>query len=126
MPKATLSLSPLLMALRDEAERIGVSFPALLTTDLARYRHMAAAAVPSMSEWQWALLSHVMSGIEAHRILTGDDSLPSIGAFIAEIETWCDGAPDDDILRAGVLIKQIQEWTPLTVVGVLLRLRREP
>ena len=126
MSKASLNLSPLLTALRDEAERIGVSFPAMLTTDLTRYRWLAEQAVPSLTEWQWGLLSHVMSGIEAHRILTGDDSLPSIGAFIAEIETWCDGATDDDILRAGVLIKQVQEWPPLTIAGVLLRLRREP
>lgn len=115
-----------MITLRDEAERIGVSFPALLTTDLARYRWLAEQAVPSLTDWQWGLLSHVMSGIEAHRILTGDDNLPSIGTVIAEIETWCDGGTDDDILRAGELVKQIQMWTPLTIAGVLLRLRREP
>ena len=124
MAKATLNLSPLLMALREEADRLSVSFPALLTTDLARYRWLAEQAAPSLTEWQWGLLSHVMDGIEAHHILTGNDSLPSIGAFIAEIETWCDGATDDDILRAGALTKQIQEWTPQAVAGVLLRLRR--
>jgi hypothetical protein len=124
--KASLNLSPLLMTLRDEAERIGVSFPATLTTDLARYRWLAERAVPSLTVWQWGLLSHVLGGIEAHGILTGNDSLPSIGSVIAEIETWCDGATDDDILRAGVLTKKIQEWTPLAIAGVLLRMRREP
>lgn len=132
MPKATLNLSPLLMVLRKEAERLGVSFPALITTDLARYRHMAEAAVPaSMSEWQWALLSHVLEGLEQLRVLSGDDSLPSIGTVIAEIETWCDGAnSDQDILWAGELIRWMRErpdqWTPLTIAGVLFRLRREP
>lgn len=126
MAKANLNLSPLLVTLRDEAERIGVSFPALLTTDLARYRWLAEQAVPSLAEWQWRLLSHVLDGIEQHRILSSDDSLPSAGSVIAEIETWCDGATDDDVLRAGMLTKQIQGWTPLTIAGVLMRLRREP
>lgn len=126
MAKATLNLSPLLMSLREEAERIGVSFPAMLTTDLARYRWLAEQAVPLLTEWQWGLLSHVLDGIEAHGILTGNDSLLSAGSVIAEIETWCDGATDDDVLRAGVLTKQIREWTPLAIAGVLLRMRREP
>lgn len=124
MAKATLNLSPLLTAIREEADRLGVSFPALITADLSRYRWLADQAVPPLTEWQWGLLSHVLDGIEAHRILTGDDSLPSIGAVIAEIESWCDGATDGDILHAGVLVKQIQEWTPLTVAGVLLRMRQ--
>lgn len=128
MAKATLNLSPLLTALRDEAERIGVSFPALLTTDLARYRDLAERAVPPLTEWQWGLLSHVLDGIEQHRILSGDDGLPSAGAIIAEIETWCDAASrEDDILWAGELIRWMRErpgeWSPLAIAGVLLRLR---
>lgn len=123
MAKATLNLSPLLMALRDEAERIGVSFPALLTTDLARYRALAEHAEPELTEWQWGLLSHVLDGIEAHGILKGDDSIPGPISIIAEIEAWCDGATDDDLLRAGDLTRQIQGWTPLTIACVLLRLR---
>lgn len=126
MAKATINLSPLLMALRNEAERLGVSFPALLTTDLARYRWLAERAAPSLTEWQWDLLSHVLDGVEQLRILGGDDSLPSPGSIIAEIEEWCDGATDEDVLRAGALTKQIQEWTPLTIAGVLLRLRQKP
>jgi len=123
--KATLNLSPLLTAIREEADRLGVSFPALLTTDTARYRWLAEQAVPPLTEWQWGLLSHVLDGIEQHRILAGDDSLPRGGSVVAEIESWCDGATDDDILRAGMLTKKIQDWTPLTIAGVLLRLRRE-
>ncbi len=123
MPKATLNLSPLLMSLREEAERIGVSFPALLTTDLARYRWLAERAVPPLTEWQWGLLSHVMDGIEAHNILTGRDELPTPMSIVAEIDVWADGAMDDDTLRAGRLRKQVIDWSPLTVAGVLFRLR---
>lgn len=124
MPKATLSLSPMLIALRDEAERMGVSFPALLTADLARLRQLAEAATPELGDWQWSLLSHVLSGAEAHRLLTGDDSLPSPALIVAEIDMWADGATEDEMFRAGELTRDMANWAPLTVAGVLLRLRR--
>ena len=83
-----------------------------------------AAAVPQLSEWEWGVLSHVMSGIEGHRILSGDDGLPAPSAIAAEIDTWADGAQDDDCLRAGKLRERVMAWAPLTVAGVLMRLRR--
>lgn len=126
MAKTSLNLSPLLVALGDEAERLGVSFPALLTADLARYRQLAQDAAPSLSDWELHLLSHVLSGIEAHDILSGIDALPSSGRIVAEIESWCDGATDPDILRAGTLTRQVKGWAPLTIAGLLLALRCEP
>lgn len=102
---------------------MGVSFPALLTADMVRFRRLAAAAVPPLNDWQWGLLSHVLNGIEMHRIITGDDSLPGVGSIVAEIDTWADGATDDDMLRAGDLRKQVLAWSALTIAGILIRLR---
>ena len=126
MAKATLNLSPMLTTLREEAERLGVSFPALLTADLTRYRQLAQAASPSLSDWEFALLAHVLGGIEAHDILCGIDALPSSTRIIAEIDSWCDGASDEDVIRAGAVVRQVKAWTPLTIAGLLQALRESP
>lgn len=125
MTKVTLNLSPPLTLIQAEAAAMGVSFPALLTADAVRFRRLADAAVPPLTEWQWGLLSHVLDGIEAHRIITGDDSLPSAGNIAAEIDTWADSATDDDALRAGDLRRQVATWTQLAIAGALFRLRGE-
>jgi hypothetical protein len=103
---------------------MGVSLSALMTADTVRYRSLAAAATPQLTTWEWDLLSHVLSGVEAHRILTGDDSLPSPMSIAAELDAWADGALDDEILRAGELRQAVLGWTPLAVAGVLMRVRR--
>lgn len=125
MPKTTLNLSPPLTLIQAEAAALGVSFPALLTTDVVRFRRLANAAAPPLTDWQWGLLSHVLDGIEANRILTGDDELPGAAGIVAEIDTWADGATDDDALRAGELRKLVITWSPLTIAGVLFRLRAD-
>lgn len=124
MPKATLSLSPPLVRLQDEAAAIGVSFPALLTADLVRYQAMAAAAVPDLDDWEWRLLSHVLDGMEMHRVTSGDDTLPGPGAICAAIEEWCDAAPYEDVIRASELSRRAVAWAPLAIAGVFLQLRR--
>lgn len=125
MGKLSLNLPDrMIQVLEADADGAGVSLPALLTADLIRYRALADAAVPQLTDWQWDCLSHVMSGIEGNRILGGLDDLPSPGSIIAEIDTWADGASDEDTLRAGKLIEQVKTWPPLTIAGVLMRLRR--
>ncbi|MCC7253826.1 hypothetical protein [Hyphomicrobium sp.] len=121
--KTTLNLSPPLAAAQREAETMGVSFPALLTADVVRYRALAAAARPPLDAWQWGLLSHVLDGVEAHHILCGDDTLPSGRRIVAEIDSWADNASDEDVLRAGELCRQVSAWPPPTIAGVLFRLR---
>lgn len=125
MAKATVNLSPPLTLIQAEAAVMGVSFPALLTADVVRFRRLADAAVPPLTAWQWDLLLHVLDGIEAHRILTGDDNLPSPANITAEIDTWADGAADDDALRAGELHKLVMAWSMLTVAGVCIRIRAD-
>lgn len=125
MPKANLSLSPPLVRIQDEAAAIGVSFPALLTADVVRYHAMAAAAVPDLDEWEWRLLSHVLDGMEMHRVTSGDDTLPGPRAIGAAIEEWCDSAAYDDVSRAGALGRRVAGWSPLAIAGLFLRLRRE-
>lgn len=125
MGKLSLNLPDrMIQALEADADGAGVSLPALLMTDLIRYRALADAAVPQLTDWQWDCLSHVLSGAEGHRILSGIDDLPSPAGITAEIDTWADGAPDEDALKAGELIEQVKTWTPLTIAGVLMRLRR--
>lgn len=121
--KATLNLSPPLRLIQAEAAAMGISFPALLTADVVRFRRLAEAAGPQLTEWEWGLLSHVLDGIEAHLILMGDDSLPGVGSIIAEIDTWADGADYDDIRRAEELRRQVLTWQPLTIAAVFFRLR---
>jgi len=111
-------------ALAADAAGAGVPLSDIVRTDLARYRTLAAAAVPALDKWEWSLLSHALSGIEAHHILADDDSLPSPASIAIEIDTWADGAQDDDCLRAGDLRQRVLTWTPLMIAGVLLRLRR--
>lgn len=125
MTKANLNLSPPLLRLRDEADAIGASFPAVLTADLVRYRRMADAAVPELTDWQWGLLSHVLDGIEGARIISGDDSLPSAGAIAAEIDAWADSTNDEDTLRAGELRGKAIAWTPMAIAGIFHRLRTQ-
>jgi hypothetical protein len=116
---------PLAQMLAEEADHIGVSIPALLTTDIVRYRTLAAAAVPDLTSWQWSLLSHVMSGTEAHDILSRIDDLPSPLRIAAAIDEWADHALDDETLEAGKLREAVIGWSPLTIAGVLMRLRRD-
>lgn len=122
--KATIRLSPPLTLIQAEAAVMGVSFPALLTADTVRFRRLAGAAEPALTDWQWGLLSHVLDGIEAHHILTGDDALPGPHRIAAEIDTWADGATDEDTLRAGELRALAIQWSPLAIAAVFFRLRR--
>jgi hypothetical protein len=123
--KATINLSPLLASVKADAENMGVSFPSLLTADMKRFRQLASDAVPTMTAWQWGLLSHVLDGIEAHRILMGVDDLPSAQAIAAEIDAWADRAfNDEDIIRAGELRDIIVKLPPLAIAGILMRARR--
>lgn len=129
--KITISASPPLVALRDEAEAMGVSFPALLTADIVRYRKMAIAAAPTLDPWERGAISLLLAEIEAHGILSGDDSLPSAARIAAMVEEWIDDAAADDALRAERLRRKVEALTPLAIAGLLLRerpghLRREP
>jgi hypothetical protein len=114
------------MALRAEADRIGVSFPALLTTDLVRYRGLASAAVPALDEWEWACLDHVLNGIDARQIRDGSDALISGDRIAAEIVTWADDAIGDELIRAEQLARKAAEWRPIQVAGALMHLRAQP
>lgn len=126
MPKANISLSPPLVLLQAEAAALGVSFTALLTADVVRYRAMAEAAVPDLDEWQWRVLHELLDGIEQARILGGDDTLPDARRIVAEIDSWADTAGNADTLRAAALRQIVAGWSPLTIAGVLFRLRPKP
>lgn len=124
MPRLRLDMpAHLADALSAEADGIGVPVSALATTDLIRYRALAKAAAPKLDKWQRGLLGHVLDGIEAHRILTGDDSLPSAGTIVNEIDTWADGSGYEDTQRAERLRRIVSRMTPLEIAGALMRMR---
>jgi hypothetical protein len=122
---ATIKYVPerILARLTADADALAASIPAVLTADLDRYRALALAAAPKITEWEYSLLSHVLSGVEGHGILTGDDALPTPQRIAAEIDTWAGGALDDETLRAGALRQRVVQWSPLTIAGLLFRLR---
>lgn len=125
MGKLSLNLPDrMIQALEADADGAGVSLPALLMADLIRYRALADAAVPRLTQWQWECLAHVMFGIEGSAISSGTDNLPGSGTIITEIDTWAADGTTEEIARAGKLIEQVKTWTPLTIAGVLMRLRR--
>jgi len=122
--KLTLNAPPYLLRLRDEAERMALTFPALLTADLKRYRAMAEAAVPPLSDWQNRALAHILDGIEAMDILSGIDDLPSAGRIAAEITDWSSRLTDyGEIEEAERLRKIVAGLQPLAIAGLLMRVR---
>lgn len=110
-----------------EAASMGVSTPRLIATDLRRYRMLADAAVPRLTDQQWGLISHVLDGIEAAEILAGHDDLGMVGParIAAEIHDWMAPLGERAPKWARELYEQVQAWAPLTVAGVLMRLRGE-
>jgi hypothetical protein len=101
--------------------------PALIATDIKRYRRMADAAILPLTERQWNLLSHVCDGIEALDIgVSGIDDVPSSGRIAAEVMDWMRGGGSETSPKwARDLYDQMLEWSPLTVAGVLMRLRAD-
>lgn len=122
--KLTLNASPPIMRLKQEADAMGVSFPSLLTADLVRCRALAEAALPPLDAWEREAIDHALSGIESHRILAGDDSLPSAGWIAAAVQEMADGRPDDEMLRLEALARQAREWSPIAILGLMMRLRQ--
>lgn len=110
-----------------EAKSIGVSTPRLIATDLNRYRIMADQAVPKLSEQQWGLISHVLDGIEAAEIVSGNDGLEHVGPdrIAAELKDWMRPYGDKPPAWARKLHDDVLTWSPLTIAGLLMRLRGE-
>ena len=100
--------------------------PTVLNADINRYRSMAGAAVPHLTERQWGLLSHVLDGAEFARLIMRDDSLPGPSEIAAGIMDWMRaGGSETSPAWARQLYDQVLGWSPLTIAGVLFRLRSE-
>lgn len=110
-----------------EARSLGVSLPRLIATDLRRYRMLADAAVPRLTPQQWGLISHVLDGLEAAEIITGNDDLAMLGPgrVAAEIHDWMTPHGERAPKWARELHDQVRGWSMLTIAGVLMRLRGE-
>ena len=123
-PRIRIHPSPAVKVTAGEADAIGVSPSLLIEADLARFRALAQAAVPDLTEWQWGLISHILGGIELHRLLSGDDTIPAASWIAAEVDVWADGALDDEALAAGELRRKVIGWSPLAIAGLMMGLRR--
>lgn len=124
----TIRLAPDLTTIyQAEAASLGMSVPALIAADIKRYRRMADAAIPEITDRQWGLLSHVCDGIEALDIgVSGIDDVPSSGRLAAGIIEWMrGGGSETSPTWARDLYDQMLTWSPLTVAGVLMRLRAD-
>lgn len=100
---------------------------ALATADLNRFRRLARAAVPDMTERQWGLVSHVLDGWEFNAMMhrRGDD-LPGPNEIAAEIMDWMrGGGSETEPEWARELYDGARKWKPLVIAGILLRLREE-
>jgi hypothetical protein len=123
-----IRLSPdLLTIYRAEAASLGTSPGRLIGADIHRFRRMADAAIPTLTQQEWGLLAHVCDGIEALDIgVSQIDDLPSGNRIAAEIMDWMRGASSESKPGWAVaLYDQAQQWPPLTVAGVLMRLRTD-
>jgi hypothetical protein len=124
MPRIRLQIpESLAEALEADARGCGLPASMLVRTDLVRYRALSQAAVPPLSEWEWKLLSQLLSGTDAQRILNGDDSLPSGSSIARELDRLPGGATPERI-KIDELRRMAMEWSPLAVAGILMRVRR--
>jgi hypothetical protein len=121
----TMSLSQRLSAIAIEAEIIDVDFVDLLAADILRFRRIAETAVPSLTDWQWKLLSHLLLGLDQRTIVAGSTALPDVGTILAAIDTFAGAAAYDEKLRANTLRQAVLRWTPLTIAGIVFRLRAD-
>lgn len=111
-------------SLLGESKQFGL--PRLVAADLNRYRSMAGAAVPQLTDRQWGLLSHVLDGAEFSRLILRDDSLPGRGEIAASIMDWMRaGGSETSPAWARQIYDAALGWSPLTIAGVLFRLRSE-
>lgn len=124
----TIRLAPdITMIYQAEAASLGMSVPALIAADIKRYRRMADAAIPPLTERQWTLLSHVCDGIETLDIAVSRvDDVPSPDRIASGIMDWMHAGGSETSPRwARDLYDQVLTWSPLTIAGVLMRLRAD-
>lgn len=104
--------------LRDDAEALGVSLPALVTAELVRARQLAGDAVESLnlSSQDRAALVAMLGGIEQMRIIDGRDDLPAPEWLLANLEDAERGDLADRLRGGGV--------APLAIWGLVMEARR--
>jgi len=103
--------------LRDGAESIGVSLPALITAELARARSLAAQAAHALDieGADRTAIRCSLQGIEQMRILDGRDDLPSTDWLCAALRDGGHAGAADRLGRA--------EPSELAIWGLLMEAR---
>ncbi len=104
--------------LRDDAEALGVSLPALVTAELVRASALAGEAVDALGLWPQdrAALIAMLDGVEQMRILDGRDDLPTLDFICATLEDAERGDLADRLRIANVC--------PLAIWGLVMEARR--
>lgn len=104
--------------LRDGADAIGVSMPALITAELARARSLAAqeAHALDIEGADHAIIARALQGIEQMHILDGRDDLPSADWLCATLRDMGHGDVAERLDRALP--------SPLAIWGLVMAARR--
>lgn len=118
-----IPLSPAVARTAGEAEAMGIASSTLIEADLARLRALAAAATPRMSEDEADVVAEALSSIESSRLISGDDSIPSPAWLSATLTEMADEAGDGEVMLLDRLAQEAAGWSPLAVLGLMMRMR---
>ena len=109
---------------RAEGAAVAATTARLIAIDLGRFRRLAEAAIPVLTEQQWGLIAATCDMVELVDLMNGSNELPSGKRVASEIAEWANergSCPE----WARDLYEQMLQWPPLTIAGVLMRLRAD-
>jgi hypothetical protein len=115
--------SPAIAAWAAEAEAMEIGLPLLLTADLTRLRATLRAATPTLTDWEWNLISHVIDDEGALLIADRDrgEQIVSGDRLHVGIVEWADGASEPDMMRAEQLARRARDWTDIERWSLMVR-----
>lgn len=118
--------TPAVAATAAEADALGVTPGRLIEADLSRLRDLATVAVAALGldAVETEAIARVLDGEEFARLIDGDPSIPSGSWLAAGLQEIADGRPHDEMLALDGLARRAATWTPLMVLGLLMRVRR--
>lgn len=108
-----------------EAEAMGVPVPSLIVADLARLRGVLRAHEPTLTAWEWRLVSHVMDS-EAMALIAdprSGEAIVSAARLARAIRQWADGADETEMLQAERLAARAEQWMEIERWALMVRAR---
>ena len=120
-----LRRNPVTEQWEDEAERMGVPTPRLLTADLVRLRGLLLRSLPDLTEWEWGLLSHVMpdEGIALATDPRLGERIVSGSNLATALQDWAADADEEERSRAATLARRALTWIDVERWALMVRRR---